>query len=86
MVSEEITIRSKTGLHARPASQLVSLVKKFKSEVTLVHQNKKAKGTSIISILALGLRFESELEVFIDGEDETDALKAITGFFNELED
>ncbi len=86
MVSEEITIRSKTGLHARPASQLVSLVKEYKSEVTLLHQSRRARGTSIINILALGLKYESELEIFVEGEDETEALKAITGFFNTLED
>lgn len=86
MVSEELTIRSKNGLHARPASLLVSLVKEFNSEVTLLHGNRKAKGTSIINLLALGLKYESELEVFVEGEDEREALNAILVFFNTLED
>lgn len=85
MVSEEIIIRCKTGIHARPASQLVSLLKEFKSEVTLLHGSKKAKGTSIINILALGLKCESALEIFVEGEDEAEALKAISVFFNSLD-
>ena len=32
MVSKKVTLTNKTGLHARPASNLVAFVKKYKSE------------------------------------------------------
>ena len=31
MVSKKVTLTNKTGLHARPASNLVAFVKKFQS-------------------------------------------------------
>lgn len=86
MVSEEIIIQTKSGLHARPASILVSLIRGFRSEVTLLYGNKQAKGTSIISILALGLKSKSELKILVDGEDESETLKAVIDFFRNLKD
>ena len=36
MYTEKIVIKNKTGLHARPASELVELSSKFQSEIILM--------------------------------------------------
>ena len=84
MIKEKIKILAPTGLHARPAGELVSLVKKFSSEVKFKNGIKEAKGTSMISILAMGLTYGTEIEVHADGDDETDAVNAIKIFFSNL--
>jgi phosphotransferase system HPr (HPr) family protein len=85
MVSERMTIELRTGLHARPTSQLAGLCKSFKSDVVLHSGGKQAPGVSIIKLLALGLKYGSEVEIVAEGEDETLALKAVLDFFKNLD-
>ena len=35
MYSEQVTVRNKSGLHARPASTFVSLAARFQSSITI---------------------------------------------------
>ncbi|MGV8091918.1 MAG: HPr family phosphocarrier protein [Mangrovibacterium sp.] len=85
MVSERITIQLKTGLHARPASRFTEFCKSFKSDIVLRSGGKQAPGVSIIKLLALGLKYGSEVEIIAEGEDETLALKAVLDFFKNLD-
>lgn len=84
MVSEKITIRAKTGLHARPASQLVGLMKGTSSNFVIRSGTKSAHGNSIISILALGLKYGSEAIIEASGEDENEALLSVIRFMDAL--
>ena len=86
MISEKITIQLETGLHARPASQLVTLIKGLNSNILFRNGIKAAKGTSIIGILALGLKYGSELEIISDGGDETTAMETVLRFFECLKE
>ena len=56
MVSENTVVKGPTGLHARPAAQLVALIKTFKSKVTISTSAKAVNGASMISNLSLGLK------------------------------
>ena len=86
MVSKKVTLTNKTGLHARPASNLVSFVKKYKSTVFIVNGAKKANAASIINILTLGAKQGTELEVIAEGEDEAVAVEEIVAFIAALEE
>lgn len=86
MVSKKVTLTNKTGLHARPASNLVAFVKKFKSTVFILNGEKKANAASIINVLTLGAKQGTELEVTADGEDEAVAVEEIVKFISELEE
>ncbi len=84
MVSEIITIKAKTGLHARPASQLVALMKGTSSTFVIRSGSKSARGNSIIGILALGLKYGSEAVIEATGEDENEALQSVIRFMDAL--
>lgn len=86
MVSKKVAIKLGSGLHARPASQLVSLVKSFSSKFVFRCGVKAAAGTSIISILALGLTSGSVVEVEADGKDECAALDQVVAFLENLQE
>jgi phosphotransferase system HPr (HPr) family protein len=86
MVSKKVMINLSSGLHARPASQLVSLAKGFSSRFRFRCGEKTASGTSIISILALGLTSGSEVEVEADGMDEHTALDHVVAFLENLQE
>lgn len=86
MVSEIITINLPTGLHARPATSLINLIKETGCKVSFRAGEKKVNATSILSILSLGLKKGAELEIIVEGENEDTALQKIVTFINELEE
>lgn len=70
----EIVIQNRTGLHARPAKVLVNLAKKFKSDISLQHGEKRANAKSMVSVLTLGAVSGSGITVQASGVDEDNAI------------
>jgi phosphotransferase system HPr (HPr) family protein len=77
MISRNITIENKTGIHARPASLFIGTASKFKSNITLENNGKKGNAKSMINILGLCITAGSEVTITADGEDETQAVEAL---------
>ncbi|MFV8479490.1 HPr family phosphocarrier protein [Mycoplasma sp. T193] len=67
------------GLHARPATLIVSTATKFKSDSKLIYNGREANLKSIMNIMALGVKHGAEITIKVSGDDETDAVKAIKG-------
>ncbi|QCZ36651.1 HPr family phosphocarrier protein [Mycoplasma nasistruthionis] len=65
------------GLHARPATLIVSIATKFKSDSKLIYNGREANLKSIMNIMALGIKHGSEFTVKVSGEDEDKAFQAI---------
>lgn len=84
MVEANVQVVNKTGLHARPASNLAGLAKKFKSKITLLHEDKSGDAKSIIRILTLDVNVGSRIVVRAEGEDEEEALAAVVQFISSL--
>ena len=79
----KLTIVNPLGLHARAASKLVDADKNFASDVKVVN----AGGTEddakrIMNLLLLGAPVGSEVELFVQGEDENEAFAALTTLIN----
>jgi len=83
---KEIKINNPTGLHARPASQLVMECKKFESEITLLRGEQSANAKSIMSIMAMAITGGDMIEISADGPDADAAVDAIATFLEALED
>ncbi len=83
---KEIKINNPTGLHARPASQLVMECKKFESEITLLRGEQSANAKSIMSIMAMAITGGDMIQVSADGPDADAAVDAIASFLEALED
>jgi len=79
-----IVIRESDGLHARPAAELAALAKRFKSSIVLKHASKEANARSIISLLALGLKKGSIVNLSVEGEDGEEALQETVHFFKQI--
>lgn len=86
MVSKIIKIGNQTGLHARPASELVHLCKKHQSHIQLKAENKLTDACSIIGLLGLGAKAGIPIEVFAEGKDEEKALEAVCHFLETVQD
>jgi phosphotransferase system HPr (HPr) family protein len=77
MISEKVTILNETGLHARPASVFVNTAAKFKSDLTIQKEEKKANAKSILSVLGLGISKGTELTISAEGPDEEEAVSKL---------
>ncbi len=76
-VTENLTIRNRLGLHARPAALLVQTASKFRSTIELEANGIKVNGKSIMGVMMLAAAHGSELTVIVTGEDATEALAAL---------
>ena len=86
MTVKKMTIEAENGLHARPAGDLVKLVKSFPgTAVTIATEARKVNASSILSILSLGLKKETEIEIAAEGPDEEKAVEEIACFLGGLE-
>lgn len=71
-------VNNSLGIHARPAALLAQCCVNFKSAVTISKDDKEAAGDNVLQILALGAKKGDTLKLVIDGEDEEEAVQAIT--------
>ena len=83
MITKDYTILSPEGIHARPATALIRLTKKFTSVVSLQKGDTVIRLNSMLNILALGAKNGEMISVIVEGEDEADAATAIDEFFME---
>ncbi len=77
MTEKEFEILNHQGLHARPATALVSLASKFESDIFLIRDDKKINAKSILGVLVLAAEHGSKLIIQASGVDEVAATEAI---------
>lgn len=81
MISRDYTIIDQHGMHARPATALLKLARRFRSEISLKKNEKTIQMKSMLNILALALKHGEIVSVIIEGEDEKEAAEALDTFF-----
>ncbi len=86
MISKDLTVANKLGLHARAAAKLVALASNFASEITIQKEGRKINGKSIMGVMMLAASQHSIVNIVIDGEDEQQAMTQIENLFNNLFD
>lgn len=82
IISKEFELINKTGLHARPAANLVKALNNFNCDVKIIYNNKEANAKSFISITSLGIEKGSKITISIEGPDANEAMKTIENLVN----
>ena len=77
MLTKEVQIINKKGLHARAASKLVQLAAKYKSKIQLSRDSQVSDGKSILGVLILAAQQGSALTIITEGEDEQEAMEVL---------
>lgn len=78
ILEKEFIIANTKGLHARPATVLVSIASKFDCDITITYDGITVDAKSIMNVLSLGLKQGSQVTVRTDGIDEVKALETIS--------
>ena len=77
MVSCEVIVQSKVGLHSRPATCFVQKANEFKSVLYIEKEEKRINAKSLLGILSLGILCDTKITLIADGSDEREALEAL---------
>lgn len=79
-VTQGFVVLNSNGLHTRPSSVLVKIVKEFNSKVTVANLDGSGipvSATSLMKIVALGAKKGSRLQFTATGDDAQEAINAI---------
>ena len=77
---KNVTIKNKTGLHARPASKFVQKASQFDSEISLISDGNEINAKSIMGVMSLGIAKDTEIKIKAEGEDAGAALNELIEF------
>ena len=72
-----LTVIDPAGLHARPAAQFVRTASRFESRITIRAGERTADAKSLIALLGLTIRSQSQVTLAADGPDADAALAAL---------
>jgi phosphocarrier protein len=83
MITTKITVDNEVGLHARPATLFVKAAQKYEAVIIVLYDGNSANAKSLLSLLALGVGKGGEVTLTADGNDEKEALAALTRLIKE---
>ncbi|BES64050.1 HPr family phosphocarrier protein [Gottschalkiaceae bacterium SANA] len=81
MVTKQFTILNEKGFHARPAGMLAKAVKTSESQVHMKVKEKVVDCRSIVTLMTTAVRQGEEVEIQVDGQDETRLIQEIEAMF-----
>lgn len=81
MIEKTVTIVNKAGMHTRPASMLVKIAAKYKSDFYMIKDGFRINGKSIIGVMSLAAEQGSAVTLTFEGPDEESAAKEVVIFF-----
>ena len=84
MKTQQFTVVDPLGINARPASQLVAKATPFASSIEIRTEEKAANLKSILGVMGLALKQGSQFTLVVEGEDEEQALAALTTLITEM--
>lgn len=84
MVERKVTVKNKTGLHARPAALFVQKASQFQSEIKILKDGREASAKSIMGVMSLGVSQGTEILIKADGDDAQQAVEALTELVQSL--
>ena len=84
MISEQVKVVNKLGLHARAATKLVNCASGFDAKISVARGARKVNAKSIMGVLTLAAAIGTELTIETDGHDEAEAMRAVSRLFQDF--
>jgi len=82
VITRDLDIVNKLGLHARAAAKLVKLSSSFQSSIDIEKDGQRVNSKSIMGVMMLAAGCGSQITLHADGDDEQAAIDAITDLIN----
>lgn len=78
VVTNEVILKNKYGLHARPATLIAQTAKPFECTISLEKDGTKVDAKSIFGMLTLAAETGSTLTIVAEGSDATEAVAKLS--------
>lgn len=78
MISKQLEIINKLGLHARASTKLTQTASKFASEIWIERNGRRVNAKSIMGVMMLAAAKGSVVTLEASGSDETEAINALS--------
>jgi phosphocarrier protein len=78
MLSKEVDIVNRLGLHARAAAKFVTCAGGFSSDIVVERNGRRVNGKSIMGIMTLAAACGTSIRLDVRGDDEEAAMAALT--------
>jgi phosphocarrier protein len=78
MISKDLDIVNRLGLHARAAAKFVTCAGGYASDIVVERNGRRVNGKSIMGIMTLAAACGTSIRVEVRGEDEAAAMAALT--------
>ena len=86
MVSLNLILDNKSGLHARPANLFTTEAAKYKSSVKVLKNGKEYNAKSIMGLLSMGASKNQMIAIQAQGADEELAVNSLIELVSNLAD
>jgi phosphocarrier protein len=83
MLSQDIVISNKLGLHARASAKLTQTASRFSCEVWMARNQRRVNAKSIMGVMMLAAGLGATVRIETDGADEAAALNALVALIND---
>lgn len=77
----KMRVKNVLGLHTRPATVIVKILQNCKCDVFFTHKRETINAKSILSILMLAAKRNSQITVSIEGEGAGDVMNKLVSAF-----
>jgi phosphocarrier protein HPr len=77
LMTKELVVVNKLGVHARPAAMFVKVANRFKCNIFVEKDGEKVNGKSIMGLMMLAAGPGSKLTVHAEGHDAIQALEEL---------
>ena len=82
MIQQDLKIKNRLGLHARPAALIAQTAAGFTCEISLAKDGVTVNAKSIMGVMMLAAEYGSSLQLSVNGVDEKSAVEAIKALFD----
>ncbi len=82
MITREVSITNKVGLHARPATFFIQKANSYRSVIWVEKDERRVNAKSLLGILSLGISQGMNITLIADGQDENEAVDGLAELIN----
>ncbi|MGC8766848.1 MAG: HPr family phosphocarrier protein [Brevinematia bacterium] len=78
MKRKTFVIKSKYGIHLRPANRIYEVIKKYKSKVEVKKEDNVVDARSLLGMITLNVLPGDKIEIIASGPDEDKVIEELT--------
>lgn len=80
MIRQELKVNIRGGIHAVPTGRIVSIIRQYGVTGRIEYRGSRADVSNCIQLLKLGVREESMITAFLEGDEEDAAMDALAAY------